>query len=258
MENCKSAATPMEVNLKLKKLEENESPTCHPYRELVGCLTYLMLSTRPDISSAVNILSRFQGGASDLHWTHLKRVLRYLQGTRNYSLTYQQTDAVSPLAGFADADWGSDMNDRRSTSGCLFQVFGNTVSWTTRKQTSVSLSSTEAEYISSSQAACEAIWLRNLLSEFNVVLESPTVIFEDNQSCIYIATEPRDQKRMKHLDIRYNYIRECIQNGSISIEFVPTQKQLADVFTKALPANIFNKHRVALGLKGGVEIQTQH
>lgn len=165
MDGCKPASTPLDANLKLERKKDGDEATQYPYRELVGCLTYLMLSTRPDISIAVNTMSRFQSGATDVHWSHLKRVLRYLQGTKHLSLEYRRDACADPLIGFADADWGSDMNDRRSTSGYVFQVYGNTVSWTTRKQATISLSSTEAEYVSLSQSSCEAIWLRNLLTD---------------------------------------------------------------------------------------------
>lgn len=255
MQDCKPVSTPLEVNLKLTT-NESEPVTKHPYRELVGCLTYLMLSSRPDISSAVNFLSRFQSGATDTHWTHLKRVLRYLQGTKDDSLVYRRNRNSEPLVGFADADWGSDVNDRKSTSGSLFQVFGNSVLWTTRKQPTVSLSSTEAEYVSLSQAACDAVWLRNVLKDLGVDCCSPTTLFEDNQSCIHIASEPCDQKRLKHLDIRYHFIRECIQAGEIRVEYLPTQKQVADMFTKSLPTRSFQIHRLTLGLRGGVVKQT--
>lgn len=255
MDQCKPLGTPLEANVKLARKKDEEAVTEHPYRELIGCLTYLMLSSRPDISIAVNFLSRFQSAATDTHWIHLKRVLRYLQGTKEFSLEYKRSETADPLVGFADADWGSDIDDRRSTSGFVFKVFGNTVSWTSRKQATVSLSSTEAEYVSLSQAACESIWLMNLLSDFGIALDAPAVIHEDNQSCIHIAEEPRDQKRMKHLDIRYNYIRECIQDELIKVQYIPTKDQLADVFTKGLPAVSFKKHRSTLGLRGGVVSQ---
>ncbi|XP_055604438.1 uncharacterized protein LOC129752693 [Uranotaenia lowii] len=217
-----------------------------------------MLSSRPDISFAVNYLSRFQNGATDTHWAYLKRVLRYLQGTKDFRLVYtKQDEGGEPIIGFADADWdwGNDVDTRHSTSGYLFQIFGNTVAWTSRKQTTVSLSSTEAEYESLSQAACDAIWVKNLLSEFGVVLRSPLIIHKDNQSCIHIAEEPRDQKRMKHLDIRYNFIRECIQDKIIKLQYIATSHQLADVLTKSLPAGPLKHHRASLGLRGGVKEQ---
>uniref|UniRef100_A0AAG5CQQ5 Reverse transcriptase Ty1/copia-type domain-containing protein n=1 Tax=Anopheles atroparvus TaxID=41427 RepID=A0AAG5CQQ5_ANOAO len=135
----------------------------------------------------------------------------------------------------------------------MISLYGNTISWTTRKQTTVALSSTEAEYVSLSQSSCEAIWLKNLLSQFGIVKDIPLIIYEDNQSCICIAEEPRDQKRMKHLDIRYNFIRECIENGIISVKYIPTSEQVADVLTKSLSAGTFKRHRLALGVQESAE-----
>lgn len=110
--------------------------------------------------------------------------------------------------------------------------------------------------MSLSQATCEAVWLRNLVTEFGVQLDSPLIIYEDNQSCIQIAKEPRDQKRLKHIDIRYNFVRERIENQEIEVQYIPTGDQVADLFTKGLPTDVFKKHRHALGLRGGVKKQT--
>lgn len=224
--------------------------TKQPYRELIGCLTYLTLSSRPDISAAVSYFSKFQSAPTDTHWNSLKRLLRYLKGTTNFGLVYQRREDAIPLAGYADADYGNDREDRKSISGNVFQVYGATVSWNTKKQATVALSSTEAEYISLSQAMCEAIWLRNLLCEFGSTFEHPVPLFEDNQSCIRIAEEPRDHRRMKHVDIRYNFMREKLQEGIFKILYVPTNEQTADIFTKPLPKGSFTFLRTKLGLFG--------
>lgn len=250
MNDCNPIATPLEPNLKLEARKPEEELTKKPYRELIGCLTYLALASRPDISVAVNFFSRFQSAPTDTHWCHLKRILRYLKGTINLGLMYNRHGEEEPLLGYADADWGSDIQDRRSISGNIFQVFGACVSWMTRKQATISLSSTEAEYISLSQAACEAIWLKNLLEELGVVFKHPITLFEDNQSCIHIAEEPRDQKRMKHLDIRYHFIREKIQEGIFKVYYKPTTDQIADIFTKGLQRVNFQKLRTMLGMFG--------
>lgn len=217
---------------------------------LIGCLTYLALSSRPDISAAVNFFSRYQSAPTSEHWSHLKRILRYLKGTVNHGLTFRRNEGSAPLVGYADADWGNDPADRRSISGNVFQVFDGTVSWMTRKQSSVALSSTEAEYVSLSHAVCEAIWLRNLILELGIKLDQPVVLHEDNQSCICIAQEPRDHKRMKHVDIRYNFIREKLQDGTFKIQYIPTNEQLADLFTKGLSRGPFEMLRSKLGLFG--------
>lgn len=249
MEECRPTSTPMEPKPQFEH-EGNIELTKQPYKELIGCLSYLMLSTRPDIAAAVNTFSRYQAAPTDKHWSHLKRVLRYLKGTRDYGLVYRRRADSSPLIGYADADWGNDGEDRRSISGFTFKIHDATVSWTTRKQNTVALSSTEAEYVSLSQAACEAIWLRNVLQEFGVDISEPTRIFEDNQSCIRIAEEPRDHRRMKHVDIRFHFIRECIQNKIIRPVYVSTKEQVADIFTKGLPAGPFAHLREKLNLFG--------
>lgn len=249
MDDCKPVNIPMDPNLKLET-NKSDSRTTQPYRELVGCLTYLALSSRPDISAAVSYFSRFQAAPTDNHWNHLKRLLRYLKGTISFGLVYQRREGATPLVGYADADWGNDREDRKSISGSVFQVFGSTVSWNTKKQATVALSSTEAEYISLSQAMCEAIWLRNILQEFGYTFEDSVPLFEDNQSCIRIAEEPRDHRRMKHVDIRYNFMREKIQEGIFKIVYVPSNEQTADIFTKALPNGSFTLLRTKLGLFG--------
>lgn len=249
MSDCKPVATPWELNLKLESRKEGDVVTKKPYRELIGCLTYLALASRPDISAAVNFFSKFQSAPTDVHWCHLKRILRYLKGTVTLGLVFHRHGG-QPLVGYADADWGNDQDDRRSISGNVLQVYDATVSWMTRKQATVSLSSTEAEYISLSQAACDAIWLKNLLEELGVVFHHPIPLFEDNQSCIRIAEEPRDHKRMKHIDIRYNFIREKIQEGVFRILYKPTSEQVADIFTKALARGPFEMLRNKLGLFG--------
>ncbi|KMQ82162.1 retrovirus-related gag-pol polyprotein [Lasius niger] len=187
MDECKASKTPMEV-ASWKEQDNKENLICiiekKPYRELVGCLMYLMLTTRPDLSPSVNYLSRFQSNGTDLHWNGLKRILRYVKGTLDYGLFYQWSESSSvTLLGYADADWAGD-TDRKSTSGFLLQVCNATALWATRKQTAVALSSTEAEYVALACAATELVWLRNLLRDFGVEFNDPTVMFEDNQSCI--------------------------------------------------------------------------
>lgn len=217
-----------------------------PYRQLIGCLMFLALGTRPDISVAVNYYSRFQNSATMNHWIGLKHILRYLKGTINLKLFYKrQNDNNTPLMAFADADWGNS-NDRKSTSGNLFKVFGNTVAWSTKKQTSVALSSTEAEYISLSAAACEVVWFKNLLCEIGIIIDNPVVIFEDNQSCI--AFTVKDTRRLKHIDIKLNYIRDLVANNVIVVEYIPTQNQPADILTKPLSGKQFLYLRRELGL----------
>lgn len=213
MEDCIPISTTMEIGLNLPKNDklELEQQTKEPYRELINCLLYLMLNSRPAISAAVNYLSRFINCATDTHWKHMKRILRYLKGTLEYKLVYnKQRASKSEITGYADADRASDSIDRKSVSGYLCQLFGNTISWTTRKQATVSLSSTEAEYVVVTQATCEIRWIQSILDELQNPYKKPTIICEDNQGCIEIAKHPQDHKRMKHVDVKFHFIKETI------------------------------------------------
>lgn len=249
MENCKSAATPMEVGLNLPIVNDavgNENN--QPYRQLIGCLIHATQTIRPDLCASTFYLSRFQHCYTDEHFTHAKRILRYIQGTGDLKLIYNRNENADILAGYSDSDWAGDQNDRKSTSGYIFKVFGNVVSWSSNKQSTISLSSTEAEYYALAEAICETKWLRNLLSEMGIECANATTIFEDNQSCIRAAENPRTRKRMKHIDIKYKFIHDAIEKKEINIEYIPSSEQIADIMTKSLGKNLFQKHRASLNL----------
>lgn len=248
MDDCKPVHTPMEINLNLEKGDVNQKDDI-PYRELIGCLTYATLTTRPDLCSSTNYFSRFQNCFTEEHYTYAKRILRYIKSTGDLKMIYSRNYNAEVMIGYTDSDWANDRLDRKSISGYVFKVFGNTVSWSSKKQDTVSLSSTEAEYIALAQGSCEAIWLRNLLRDLNIQCDEPTVIYEDNQSCIKVTEEPREHKRMKHIDVKYNFIRDVIANKHISVKYVPSKLQLADVMTKALGRTLFEQHRKNLNLQ---------
>lgn len=163
-------------------------------------------------------------------------------------MIYRMHDNAAALVGYSDADWGGDHNDRKSTSGYVFEVFGNVVNWGSRKQTTVSQSSTEAEYIALAQAVNEAKWIKSILNEIGIKINVPIVIYEDNQSVIRIAEEPREHKRMKHIDIKYCFIRDEIEKDVVKIIYKPTEEQTADIMTKGLGRILFLKHRNNLNL----------
>lgn len=183
---------------------------------------YLMLGTRPDISYAVNYYSRFQDKATDETYEHLKRVLRYLKGSSDLKLVYKRQEGPI-LTTFVDSDWGGDLNDRKSVTGYLFKVFNNTISWTTRKQNCVALSSTEAELTALCSAVCEALWLRKLLLDLNINIHE-LLLFEDNNGCISIIQNPENNRRVKHIDLKYNFVSEYVKS-KLSILIVQINKQ---------------------------------
>lgn len=241
MYDCKPVGTPLDPNVKWSKINQGE--TDHPYKELLGCLQYLTLTSRPDISTAVSTLSKYQSNATDVHWVGLKRILRYLRGTVDTKLIYEKRPYTHTVKGYADADFANDPDDRRSVSGYAFEIFGSLVSWSTKRQQTVSLSTSEAELIALCTAVAEGLWLVKCLQELDVV-SIPFVIMEDNIPCISIAEEPRSHQRMKHLDIKYMFIRDHIKEGKLKLQFIRSEDQPADAFTKGLPKET---HRRLLG-----------
>ena len=249
MEDCNPVGTPMETGTHFVKRWDDE-PICNKqlYQQAVGCLTYASVTTRPDISSAIGILSQFMSDPSEHHWRGIKRTLRYIKGTLNYGLQF--SDNETQLIGFADADWAGDLDTRCSTSGHVFQVGNATVSWSSKRQKTVARSSTEAEYVALSNAAQEAIWLRCLLVDMNVDIASPTVIYEDNNGAIELSKNAKNHNRTKHIDIAYHFVRERVHSGELSVIHCPTAEMTADIMTKGLPKIQFQKLRDAMGVCG--------
>ena len=241
MDNANPVKTPMEVDLDLNV--ESRDIEC-PYQELIGCLLYLANMTRPDISFAVNKLSRYQNCYKEVHWKSLKRILRYLCGSLDLELVYGNKDDRI-LIGYADADYANDIIDRKSISGFVFKLFGNIVSWSAKKQDTVAQSSTEAELIALNYGLKEGIWLKNILNEVGIDIKS-FVIFEDNVPCIQIAEEPRLHRRIKHIDVKYLLIREYVERNEVTLKHITSRDQLADIFTKALPLITFSRHQEEL------------
>ena len=185
LEHCKPVTTPVTPGMKLlKNTEQSEMVDATLYQSAVGSLLYLSGWTRPDIAFSVSNVARFCSSPTKEHWTAVKRIFRYLKGTHNYGLLYSRNDGT--IIGYSDADWAGDMNDRKSTSGYLFMMSGAAVSWKSRKQTCVALSTTEAEYIALASTTQEATWMRQLLEDLHNRQIEPTVIHEDNQSAICI------------------------------------------------------------------------
>lgn len=252
MQDCNHVKTPMEKGCFLPPQAAN--PVSHPYRQLLGSLMYTMLCVRPDICYAVGYLGRFQVQPDEAHWQALKRVVRYVKGTKNLKLQYKQNDDAEALVGYADADWASDAEDRKSVSGFVFKVFGNTVSWASRKQQTVALSSCEAEYAALSAAASEGLWLHGILEDLKQVRpDTAFKVYEDNRGCIAMATNT-ESKRVKHIDVKHHFLRDHVAQGRLQIEAIDTANQIADTFTKPLEPGRFRELRTLLGLtdSGGV------
>ena len=251
LDDLKPISTPMDPNARLTSAQ---SPTTSddiakmrdvPYHEAIGSLMYASLGTRPDITFAVQMLSRFATNPGSAHWDAVKRVFRYLKGTRKLWLSYGGKDGE--LEGYADAD-GSMMEDRKAISGYAFIVNGGAISWSTKKQEIVSLSTTESEYIAATYASKEALWLRSLIHILFGTPLSTTTLFSDNQSAIALTKEHQYHARTKHIDVRYHFIRWIVEEGKIRLIYCPTDDMVADTLTKALPSAKVKHFATALGL----------
>ena len=211
------------------------------YQAIVGSLLYAALTTRPDLSFAVNELGRFNAQATQGHLNASYHALKYLAGTTNYGLRFgpnPNQDATGLCVDiYSDASWGNDLETRKSTSGMLVLFNGNVVSWSSRKQKTVALSSTEAEYMALSEATCEALWIRTWIKEV-FGMDVTINLYCDNQSAIALSSNDKFHQRTKHIDIRYHFIREKIASGEVNVVFVPTQLQFADILTKKLATGI--------------------
>lgn len=260
MTSCNGVATPMEPGACLvRSTSENaeDSDICDPdqhtlYQSLVGSIMYLMTSTRPDLAFTISSLSKFLAKPTTVHLAAAKRVLRYLKQTKNYGLTYRtlDQDQDGQLMGFTDSDWAGDRDDRKSTSGYAFTLQGAAICWKSRKQTVIALSSTEAEYISCSEAAREAIWLQRLFLDLSGSTpdSTPMLLYADNQSAIKLSENPRFHERTKHIDIRYHFLRQAHENGQITVKYLATADMTADILTKSLPRDAHQRHTTGMGL----------
>jgi transposase InsO family protein len=239
---------PLDPTIKiLPNPDGNEGSRSNSYAQLLGELQFIANSTRPDIAFAVNRLASYTANPSMQHQTALKRILRYLAGTRNHGITYKHTPDPVTFHGYADASY-KNRDDGKSTSGYVFIAAGGAITWRSNKQTVTALSSTEAEYIALWESGKEASWLRNLYKDLGHTQVNPTTLISDSTGAISIARDPLFHKRTKHIDPRNHWIREKIQAGRFEADHCLSEDQTADVLTKALPRPLHEKHVHGMGL----------
>jgi hypothetical protein len=240
LQDCKPVSTPLNPGSRLstsmspQNTAEVAEMRQYPYISIVGSLMYLALTTRPDIAYAAGVLARFNSNPGLPHWQAVKHVLRYLKGTVDHKLTYRPSDASEPFITYSDADHGGNPDNGRSTGGYVVKIGTGAVSWSSKLQTLVALSTTEAEYISAVEAGKEIIWLRQFLGELGYKIPGPSVLWMDNQSAIAVSKNPEHHGKMKHLSLRLFWLRDAVEDKVILPQFVETQKMAADIFTKAL------------------------
>lgn len=184
---------------------------------------------------------------TEQHLLVAKRILRYVQGTIGMGIQYKK-GGDQKLVGFVDSDYAGDSDDRRSTSGYVFMLGGGAISWASKKQPIVTLSTTEAEFVSAAYGACQAVWLINVLEEVGSSQGESTVVFCDNSSTIKLSKNPILHGRSKHIHVRFHFLRELVNDGVIALEYCTTQDQLADVMTKAVKLEVFEKLRGRMGM----------
>jgi hypothetical protein len=245
MDNARHKRTPAPTHLKLTKDEGGPGVDQCLYRSMIGSLLYLTAS-RPDISYAVGVCARYQAEPKVSHLNQVKRILKYINGTCDYGMLYSH-GSEPVLSGYCDADWAGSADDRKSTSGGCFFLGNNLISWFSKKQNCVSLSTAEAEYIAAGSSCSQLVWMKQMLTEYNVT-QNVMTLFCDNLSAINISKNPIQHSRTKHIDIRHHFIRDLVEDKVITLEHVATELQLADIFTKALDATQFENLRGKLGI----------
>lgn len=242
----KSASTPMDASTRLQKDAGAPFSDASSYRRLVGRLLYLT-TTRPDICYAVQQLSQFVSQPMDIHFQAATRVLKYLKGSPSKGILFPANSTLK-ITGFADSDWAGCLDTRRSITGYCVFVGSSLVAWKSKKQSTVSKSSSEAEYRALAALTCELQWLSYLLHDLHLPSTEPYTIYCDNKSAVYLAHNPSFHERTKHIEIDCHIIREKIQLGLIHLLPISSAAQLADVFTKPLPPNPFHESITKLGL----------
>lgn len=209
---------------------------------------YLMLGSRPDLCFAITYFSQFQNCYTAEHWKYLKQVLRYLKLTENYALKYTKSkNNKLELSSYVDADFANCPLDRKSVTGFLIKLNNNIINWKTKKQNVVALSTCEAEYVALACCVSEDLFICQMLNEILSTKLFPIHVYEDNTSCIRVAST-LETKRSKHIDVKFHFVRDCIKENKIKIEFIETSEQIADMFTKPLNVKQFVYFRGLLNL----------
>ena len=248
MLNCKPAPTPVDTKAKVSALEGSPASDAAFYRSIVGALQYLTL-TRPDLQYAVQQVCLHMHAPRDSHWTLVKRILRYIRGTQSLGLTLTAS-ASTDLVAYSDADWAGCPDTRRSTSGYCVYLGPSLISWSSKRQPTVSRSSAEAEYRAVANAVAECSWLRQLLQELLCDVHKATLVYCDNVSAVYLSANPVHHRRTKHIELDIHFVREQVALGRIRVLHVPTAQQFADVMTKGLPTSVFEEFRSSLCVSG--------
>ncbi|GKF24461.1 ribonuclease H-like domain-containing protein [Tanacetum coccineum] len=246
MVTCNPSRTPVDTE---SKLGPEGVPVQDPtlYRSLAGGLQYLTF-TRPDLSYAVQQICLYMHDPREPHFAALKRILRYVRGTVDFGLKLY-VSATTSLVGYTDADWAGCPSTRRSTSGYCVFLGDNILSWSAKRQHTISRSSAEAEYRGVANVVAETAWIRNLLRELHSPLSTATLVYCDNVSAVYMSANPVQHQRTKHIEIDIHFVRDMVTAGHVRVLHVPSRFQYADIFTKGLPTALFEDFRSSLSVR---------
>ncbi|XP_019091415.1 PREDICTED: uncharacterized protein LOC109128812 [Camelina sativa] len=249
MEECNAVKNPMVPGNKLSREGAGEEVNPTTFKQLVRSLRYLT-ATRPDLIYSVNLVSRYMERPNEQHMATAKRILRYVQGTRDFGIQYKY-GGEQKLVGYVDSDYAGDVDDFKSTFEYVFMLGGGAVSWVSKKQPIVTLSTTEAEFVSVAYGACHAVWLRNIMAEIGSEQKEGTTMFCDNSSAIKLSKNPVLHGRSKHIHVRFHYLRELVNDGVIQLDYCSTHDQISDIMTKAVKLEAFEKlkNRMGVGAK---------
>ncbi|KAJ9542203.1 hypothetical protein OSB04_028709 [Centaurea solstitialis] len=257
MDESKKGFIPMQHGIVLSKTQcpvssqEQDRMKSVPYASAIGSIMYAMLCTRPDVDYSVSVTSRYQQNPGEPHWVAVKNILKYLRRTKDMFLVFGGSEDEISVTGYSDASFQTDRDDFRSQSGYVFTLNGGAISWKSSKQDTIADSTTEAEYIATSDAAKEAVWLRNFLSDLRVVasVSRPIDIFCDNSGAVAQSKEPREHHKSRHVLRKYHLIREIIGRGDVRICKIPTEENVADPLTKPLARVKHEAHANSIGMQ---------
>ena len=255
MKDCSPSVSPIvkgdrfNLNQCPKNDLEKEQMKNIPYASAVGSLMYAQVCTRPDIAFAVGMLGRYQSNPGIDHWRAAKKVMRYLQGTKDYKLMYRRTSNLE-VVGYSDSDFAGCVDSRKSTSGYIFILAGGAVSWRSVKQTLTATSTMEAEFVSCFEATSHGVWIKSFISGLRIMdsISRPLSIYCDNSAAVFMAKNNKSGSRSKHIDIKYLVIRERVKEKKVVIHHISTELMIADPLTKGMPPLKFKDHVVNMGL----------
>ena len=256
MENSKKGSLPIHQGIKLSRAQcpvtrdQVDKMSRVPYASAIGSIMYAMTCTRPDVSYALSMVSRYQGNPGESHWIAVKNILKYLRNTRDMFLVFGGSEELR-ISGYTDASFQTDVDDSCSQSGWVFLLNGGAVTWKSSKQPTVAESTCESEYIAASEAAKEATWLQNFIGDLGVVptISEPIKIFCDNTGAVALTKEPKDHGKTKHIKRKFHYVRHRVEDGDILVSRISSEENPADPFTKALSKSKHDLHARSIGLR---------